>query len=86
MVSRYEPILNDPRDDVSFRDVSRDLSSIAHSRSPSLAPKSTMGSKFPTTTAPSAEQPSFAKRARKLRDSWSHRSKNSFPVILKVTG
>ncbi|PLB49391.1 hypothetical protein P170DRAFT_509943 [Aspergillus steynii IBT 23096] len=70
---RYEPILNDPRDDASFRDVQRDLSSIAHSRSPSLAPKSTMGSKFPTTPVSGIDQPSFARRARKLRDSWSHR-------------
>ncbi|KAA8643317.1 uncharacterized protein ATNIH1004_010084 [Aspergillus tanneri] len=71
---RYEPVLNDPRDDASFRDVQRDLANISHSRSSSLAsPRNPLGSKFPTSIGFGGEQQSFAQRARKFRDSWSLR-------------
>ncbi|PLN83555.1 hypothetical protein BDW42DRAFT_64314 [Aspergillus taichungensis] len=65
----YEPILNDPRDDTSFRETT---ASAARSRSPSIGQKGSLGSRISTTASPNAEQ-SLAKRARRIRDSWSFR-------------
>ncbi|KAL4872109.1 hypothetical protein BDV12DRAFT_6703 [Aspergillus spectabilis] len=69
----YEPILNDPRDDISYRDIQKEIASAGanHSRSPSLVQKNSMASKFSTTDY-GGEQ-SLAKKARKLRDSWTFR-------------
>ncbi|KAL2871372.1 tetratricopeptide repeat protein [Aspergillus lucknowensis] len=67
----YEPILNDPRDDTNYRDIHKEISSANHSRSPSLVQKSSMASKFSVTDFNSEQ--SLAKKARKLRDSWSFR-------------
>ncbi|OOF91201.1 hypothetical protein ASPCADRAFT_177830 [Aspergillus carbonarius ITEM 5010] len=66
----YEPILNDPRDAI-FKGTPRELASANHSRSPSFTQKVPVGSKIPSTSG-SGEQ-SFARKARKLRDSWSFR-------------
>ncbi|KAF7165458.1 hypothetical protein CNMCM6106_001616 [Aspergillus hiratsukae] len=68
----YEPVLNDPRDDISLRDIQKDRANGAHSRSPSIVQMSLTGSKFHMATNTAGEQ-SFAQRARKLRDSWSFR-------------
>ncbi|KAH1762083.1 hypothetical protein EMGR_004868 [Emarellia grisea] len=68
----YEPVLNDPRDDINLRDIQKDRVNGAHSRSPSIAQKNLTGSKFHIATNTAGEQ-SFAQRARKLRDSWSLR-------------
>ncbi|KAL5339735.1 hypothetical protein BJX70DRAFT_363011 [Aspergillus crustosus] len=67
----YEPILNDPRDDISYRDVQKDIASANHSRSPSIVQKNSFASKIPTTDY-GGEQ-TLAKKARKLRDSWTFR-------------
>ncbi|KAL4803284.1 hypothetical protein BDV18DRAFT_145557 [Aspergillus unguis] len=67
----YEPVLNDPRDDLSHRDIQKEIASANHSRSPSLMQKGSMPAKFSMTDF-NPEQ-SLAKRARKLRDSWSFR-------------
>ncbi|KAE8354753.1 hypothetical protein BDV28DRAFT_71330 [Aspergillus coremiiformis] len=68
----YEPVLNDPRDDVSFRDIQRDIASpTSSSRSPSIAQMSSRGPRYPPVA--SSHDQSFATRARKLRDSWSLR-------------
>ncbi|KAL2841451.1 hypothetical protein BJY01DRAFT_249557 [Aspergillus pseudoustus] len=67
----YEPVLNDPRDDTSYRDIHKEIQSAAHSRSPSLVQKSSMASKFAMGDF-NGEQ-SLAQKARKLRDSWSFR-------------
>ncbi|KAI9375845.1 hypothetical protein BJX61DRAFT_548625 [Aspergillus egyptiacus] len=66
----YEPVLNDPRDDASCRDTNKEIASSNHSRSPSIMQKSSMTSKFSSTDY--GEQ-SLAKKARKIRDSWSFR-------------
>ncbi|PWY80918.1 tetratricopeptide repeat domain protein [Aspergillus sclerotioniger CBS 115572] len=66
----YEPILNDPRDDI-FRSTPREIASANHSRSSSFTQRGPVGSKVPSTSG-SGEQ-SFARKARKLRDSWSFR-------------
>ncbi|KAL4898637.1 hypothetical protein BDV59DRAFT_167259 [Aspergillus ambiguus] len=68
----YEPLLNDPRDDASFRDTQREMVSPGHSRSPSSTQKGNLGAKLPTI-GNGSEQPSFVKKARKIRDSWSFR-------------
>ncbi|EAU32455.1 conserved hypothetical protein [Aspergillus terreus NIH2624] len=68
----YEPVLNDPRDDASFRDTQKEMASPCHSRSPSVTQKGALGSKLPTM-GNGLEQPSFVKKARKIRDSWSFR-------------
>ncbi|KAL4905294.1 hypothetical protein BDW74DRAFT_185318 [Aspergillus multicolor] len=67
----YEPVLNDPRDDICHRDIGKELGSANHGRSPSLIQKSSMPSKFSMSDF-NGEQ-SLAKRARKLRDSWTFR-------------
>ncbi|KAL3456060.1 hypothetical protein BJX64DRAFT_294426 [Aspergillus heterothallicus] len=67
----YEPVLNDPRDDTSYRDIHKEIQSATHSRSPSLVQKSSMASKFAMGDF-NGEQ-SLARKARKLRDSWSFR-------------
>ncbi|KAL3448493.1 hypothetical protein BJX65DRAFT_317386 [Aspergillus insuetus] len=67
----YEPVLNDPRDDTSYRDIHKEIQSATHSRSPSLVQKSSMASKFATADI-NGEQ-SLARKAKKLRDSWSFR-------------
>ncbi|GKZ48471.1 hypothetical protein AbraIFM66951_000533 [Aspergillus brasiliensis] len=67
----YQPILNDPRDDIVVRGTARDMASANHSRSSSFTHKGTMGSKAPSTNG-SGDQ-SFSRKARKLRDSWSFR-------------
>ncbi|KAB8237700.1 tetratricopeptide repeat protein [Aspergillus alliaceus] len=67
----YEPVLNDPRDDVSFRDIQRDIASPTDSRSPSIAQMGSRGPKFPPVTSPN-DQP-FVRKAKKLRDSLSLR-------------
>ncbi|KAF7174965.1 hypothetical protein CNMCM7691_005433 [Aspergillus felis] len=59
----YEPVLNDPRDDISLRDIQKDRANGAHSRSPSIAQMSFTGSKFHIATNTAVEQ-SFAQRAR----------------------
>ncbi|KAF9891338.1 hypothetical protein FE257_004193 [Aspergillus nanangensis] len=68
----WEPVLNDPRDDASFRDVQREMASPTHSRSPSVSNKGGIGTKLPNMGGVS-EQPSLVKKARKIRDSWSFR-------------
>ncbi|RAL08345.1 tetratricopeptide repeat domain protein [Aspergillus homomorphus CBS 101889] len=68
----YQPILNDPRDDISPRDVQRERGNV-HSRSPSLAQRPSMGSKFPVSPGTNLDQQSFTRKAKKLRDSWSFR-------------
>ncbi|RLM01549.1 hypothetical protein CFD26_108537 [Aspergillus turcosus] len=68
----YEPVLNDPRDNISLRDIQKDRANGAHSRSPSIAQMSLTGSKFHMATNTAGEH-SLAQRARKLRDSWSFR-------------
>ncbi|KAE8151245.1 hypothetical protein BDV25DRAFT_128931 [Aspergillus avenaceus] len=72
ILCRYEPLLNDPRDDVSFRDIPRDITSPINSPSPSIAQMSSRGVKVPTTLGTTREQ-SIYRKARKLRDSWSVR-------------
>ncbi|KAL4911688.1 hypothetical protein BDW62DRAFT_207200 [Aspergillus aurantiobrunneus] len=67
----FEPVLNDPRDDSSYRDIQKELASTNHSRSPSLSQKNSMPPKFSMTDL-NGEQ-SLAKKARKIRDSWSFR-------------
>ncbi|OJJ43849.1 hypothetical protein ASPZODRAFT_135880 [Penicilliopsis zonata CBS 506.65] len=71
----YEPPSGDPRDDISFRDVSKDIAGSIHSGSPSLTQKAFASSK-PLPLIP-GEQTSKGtagrSRARKLRDSWSFR-------------
>ncbi|KAE8383183.1 hypothetical protein BDV26DRAFT_251861 [Aspergillus bertholletiae] len=67
----YEPVLNDPRDDVSFRDTQRDIASPTNSRSSSITQMSTRGPKFPAAASPHDQ--SIAKKAKKIRDSWSLR-------------
>ncbi|PYH48158.1 uncharacterized protein BP01DRAFT_413884 [Aspergillus saccharolyticus JOP 1030-1] len=69
----YQPILNDPRDDISPRDIQRELGNVCHSRSPSIAQRPSMGAKFPNPPATNMDQQSFTRKARKLRDSWSFR-------------
>lgn len=71
-VHRYEPILNDPRDDVSFRDIQRDIASPISSQSPSVAQMSCRGLKSPAAANPHDQ--SITKKAKKIRDSWSLRS------------
>lgn len=70
MLRRYEPVLNDPRDSGSIREIPMDLATPGRSRSPSITPRS----KVPLAPSSGGEQ-FFAKRARKLRDSWSFRSR-----------
>ncbi|KAL2786812.1 hypothetical protein BJX66DRAFT_312104 [Aspergillus keveii] len=67
----YEPVLNDPRDDTSYRDIHKEIQSATHSRSPSLVQKSSMAFKF--ATADFNGEQSLARKAKKLRDSWSFR-------------
>ncbi|PYH66201.1 tetratricopeptide repeat protein [Aspergillus vadensis CBS 113365] len=67
----YQPILNDPRDDIVVRGTARDMASANHSRSSSFTQKGSMGSKVPSTNG--AGDQSFSKKARKIRDSWSLR-------------
>ncbi|KAL4927505.1 uncharacterized protein BDV17DRAFT_292506 [Aspergillus undulatus] len=69
----YEPILKDPRDDTSYRDIQKEIASAStnHSRSPSLMQKGSMPSKF--SMADFGGDQSLAKKARRLRDSWSFR-------------
>ncbi|KAJ0425297.1 hypothetical protein BJY00DRAFT_325597 [Aspergillus carlsbadensis] len=67
----YEPVLNDPRDDTSYRDIHKEVQSATHSRSPSLVQKSSMASKF--AMADFNGEQSLARKAKKLRDSWSFR-------------
>ncbi|OOO05908.1 hypothetical protein OAory_01015690 [Aspergillus oryzae] len=67
----YEPILNDPRDDVSFRDIQRDIASPISSQSPSVAQMSCRGLKSPAAANPHDQ--SITKKAKKIRDSWSLR-------------
>ncbi|CEL01722.1 hypothetical protein ASPCAL01301 [Aspergillus calidoustus] len=67
----YEPVLNDPRDDTSYRDIHKEIQSATHSRSPSLVQKSSMASKF--AMADMNGEQSLAQKAKKLRDSWSFR-------------
>ncbi|RAH42198.1 TPR-like protein [Aspergillus brunneoviolaceus CBS 621.78] len=69
----YQPILNDPRDDISPRDIQREIGNACHSRSPSIAQRPSMGAKFPVPPGASMDQQSFTRKARKLRDSWSFR-------------
>lgn len=70
---RYEPVLNDPRDSGSIREIPMDLATPGRSRSPSIL---TPRSKVPLapSSGPGGGEQFFAKRARKLRDSWSFRS------------
>ncbi|OGM50232.1 hypothetical protein ABOM_001157 [Aspergillus bombycis] len=67
----YEPVLNDPRDDVSFRDIQGGIASPVDSRSPSIAQMSSRGLKSPATANPHDQ--SIVKKAKKFRDSWSLR-------------
>ncbi|KAL4945135.1 hypothetical protein BDV06DRAFT_231825 [Aspergillus oleicola] len=69
----YEPLLNDPRDDTSYRDIQKEIASAnaSQSHSPSLAQKGSVQAKFSMTDFGGDQ--SLAKRARKLRDSWSFR-------------
>ncbi|XHF96765.1 hypothetical protein AWENTII_000383 [Aspergillus wentii] len=68
----FEPILNDPRDDVTYIDSQPEIAVDDRSRSPSIAQNSFTSSMFPTTATSGGEQ-YFAKRAKKIRDSWSFR-------------
>ncbi|KAL4967396.1 tetratricopeptide repeat protein [Aspergillus stella-maris] len=69
----YEPLLNDPRDDTSYRDIQKEIASgnTSQAHSPSLIQKGSVPSKFLMTDFGGDQ--SLAKRARKLRDSWSFR-------------
>ncbi|KAL4778567.1 hypothetical protein BJX76DRAFT_362611 [Aspergillus varians] len=67
----YEPVLNDPRDDSTYGDIQKERASTTHSRSPSLIQKNSLPSKFPM--ADLGGDQSLARKARKLRDSWSFR-------------
>ncbi|KAI9934024.1 hypothetical protein MW887_005097 [Aspergillus wentii] len=83
----FEPILNDPRDDVTYIDSQPEIAVDDRSRSPSIAQNSFTSSMFPTTATSGGEQ-YFAKRAKKIRDSWSFRSRTchiSFSVQIKLT-
>ncbi|KAL4992841.1 hypothetical protein BDW68DRAFT_172866 [Aspergillus falconensis] len=81
----YEPVLNDPRDDISHRDIQNEIACTSHSRSPSLMQKHSMPSKFFISDF-NGEQ-SLAKKARKLRDSWSFRklSHNDEEELLAIS-
>ncbi|KAL2828170.1 hypothetical protein BDW59DRAFT_171016 [Aspergillus cavernicola] len=68
----YKPVLNDPREETGYRDIQKEITSASQSRSPSIIQKSSMTSKFPMTDF-NGEQ-SLAKKARRIRDSWSFRS------------
>ncbi|KAB8264007.1 hypothetical protein BDV32DRAFT_91732 [Aspergillus pseudonomiae] len=65
----YEPVLNDPRDDV--RDTQGDIASPIDSRTPSISQMSTRGLKSPAATNPHDQ--SIVKKVKKIRDSWSFR-------------
>ncbi|KAL4794433.1 hypothetical protein BDV19DRAFT_399414 [Aspergillus venezuelensis] len=69
----YEPLLNDPRDDTSYRNIQKEIASgnTSQAHSPSLVQKGSVPSKFPMTDFGGDQ--SLAKKARKLRDSWSFR-------------
>ncbi|KAL4954001.1 hypothetical protein BDW69DRAFT_164016 [Aspergillus filifer] len=69
----YEPLLNDPRDDTSYRDIQKEIASgnTSQAHSSSLVQKGSVPSKFSMTDFGGDQ--SLAKRARKLRDSWSFR-------------
>ncbi|EHA24534.1 hypothetical protein ASPNIDRAFT_48666 [Aspergillus niger ATCC 1015] len=69
---RYQPILNDPRDDIVVRGTARDMASANHSRSSSFTQKGSMSSKVPSTNGTGDQ--SFSRKARKIRESWSFRS------------
>ncbi|GAT29629.1 tetratricopeptide repeat domain protein [Aspergillus luchuensis] len=80
----YQPILNDPRDDIVVRGTARDMASANHSRSSSFTQKGSMGSKVPSTNG--AGDQSFSKKARKIRDSWSLRSEEDELVAIGFSG
>ncbi|KAI2890517.1 hypothetical protein CBS76997_6616 [Aspergillus niger] len=67
----YQPILNDPRDDIVVRGTARDMASANHSRSSSFTQKGSMSSKVPSTNGTGDQ--SFSRKARKIRESWSFR-------------
>lgn len=76
--SRYEPALTDWSDTASFRDLYWDIAGGLHKKSPSIAQSLFLGTRHPPLTS-IGENPLFqspvGKRARRLRDSLSFRSK-----------
>lgn len=71
--TRHEPSLSDSRDDSSVRDLQSDGINGNRSRTSTISQKPFASSKLPVVQCVDEDQ-SLAKKAKRIRDSWSFRS------------
>lgn len=79
--SRYEPSLSDSYDDSSIRDLQSDVINGNRNRSSTISQKPFASSKLPVVQCVDEDQ-SLAKKAKRIRDSWSFRSTYAHNVVL----